>query len=88
MTVNLGNTPNRLHLGGDVLVSAYFGRVATLAAQLACGHPHVNVSFANGLSLELSPETMRDLVRRGQEALALLPFSADGIHDACGEMEL
>lgn len=85
MTVNLNSTPNRLHLGGDVLVSAYFGRVSSLAAQPRCGHPHVNVSFMNGLSLELSPETMRELIRRGQEALTMLPFPADAIHDACGE---
>lgn len=87
MTVNLGKTPNRMHLGGDVLVSAYFGSVSTLRAQPVCGHPHINVSFSNGLSLELSPETMRELIRRGQEALALLPFVADGIHDATGGAE-
>jgi hypothetical protein len=82
--------PNHVKFcSGETSVGFSFGPVTTVTPVhfSGLGHtPHLECRFAGGARVSLTPQTLIDLIREGERALAKLPVWPD-IHDACGGPE-
>ena len=89
---NTADTPNRLEMCRDSQFKAHFGDVYSIKLTRPVngdGHArdHFMMHFRHGLCMEVTAQTLRGIVRRGQEALVAMPNWAGDCSGALTEID-